>query len=1367
MTATARRGRRPGPPPTDGRQQHLGWLAMVEPTGPFLTLPVLLQVWPTLDALEPEARDKLRAAHDTWRTDPDGEATSLTWIWHVLRNLLDWREDVETDPAELATLAATVAEHEVTLTPSFALVEPGERLKPDACRLLGLILPPGSAPTVRLAGDTWAATPADRLAHLCRVHGVELGLATDGRWWTLVWAPRGGVTTTVTFDAVSWPEQADRDLLRAFRSLLCRRRFFSVPDDETLIPLLRKSLENQEEVTEALGAQVRRAVELLVDAIGRWDTRDRQAGADGLGDLPAQDVYRGAVAVMMRVVFLLFAEERGLLPADNDLYAQAYSAGRLAERLEQRAREGSEEQLEHSHAGWLRLLALFTAVHGGVRHPRLTLPAYDGSIFDPEVYPWLARVRVDDRTILHMLRSVQYVQIKRELRRLSFRALDVEEIGYVYEGLLSFEGRRASDTVVGLIGKAGKEEEVPLAALEAHAAGASDPAALAGRLAEAYKDSGIGTLKALTKKLAPMDEAERAEALRRLLAVTNGDLALAERLLPFAGILRTDLRGLPMVFLQDSLYVTESRLRKNTGTHYTPRFLAEQVVEGALEPLVYSPGPLQTADKDAWVLRSPAEILSLKVADIAMGSGAFLVAACRYLAAKLVEARARAGDETAWKHHNDEYGERPAVDTEADPVLVAARREIIEHCLYGVDINEMAVEMAKLSLWLVSMDPHRPFTFLDDRLAVGDSLLGITSLEQLEYLHLDPAEGRRLHEDPDALFDATGDVRALAAEVAAQRAAIAALPDDAASLPEKRRLLAEAEAKTEQARLYADLVVGAALATAGKGARAREQVALEAAEKAMSAAKGTPEGQAKARDAADTWLATDAPGEAFPRQPLHWPLVFPEVFADDGGFAAIIGNPPFLGGKKISGAAGGAYREYIVGAVGRGVKVNADLIAYFVLRAHSLLGGNGQAGLIATNTLAQGDTREVGLEQIVAAGVEIWQAEKSKPWPARSAALEYCAVWMTNAPLGEGGQRRIDGRLTSRITSSLEAESRVSGNAERLVANRGVAFQGSIVLGMGFAMTPDMARLMLEKDDRNRMVLFPYIGGEDLNQRHDCSASRWVVNFGELDEGEARTWHDPWKWIEERVKPDRLSKDAKKYPRMVQEWWKYWNPRPALLQAVRELERVAAIARHSKSVMPAMVPTGQVYSDATVVFATDDLAMLGLLSSAPHYWWAISRASTMKGDLRYTPTDVFETFARPELTQELRELGERLDTYRRDSVMLARQAGLTATYNLVHDPACKDADIAELRRIHVVIDQAVMRAYGWDDLELDHGHHETRQGVRYTVGPVVRQEILDRLLELNHERYAAEVAAGLHDKKTGGKRVPRQAAAEQGSLFDV
>src|SRR5690606_18351634 len=155
------------------------------------------------------------------------------------------------------------------------------------------------------------------------------------------------------------------------------------------------------------GVQVRKAVELLVAAIGRADVRERERGGRGLQDVPAHDVYRGAVAVMMRIVFLLFAEERKLLPADEELYASTYSVGRLCAELEQRVIEGSEEDLEHSFAAWHRLLAVFNAVYYGIDHPRLRLHAHDGPLFDPSAFPWLP-LTIDDRTVLHMLRAVQY-----------------------------------------------------------------------------------------------------------------------------------------------------------------------------------------------------------------------------------------------------------------------------------------------------------------------------------------------------------------------------------------------------------------------------------------------------------------------------------------------------------------------------------------------------------------------------------------------------------------------------------------------------------------------------------------------------------------------------------------------------------------------------------------------------------------------------------------------------------------------------------------------------------------------------------------------------------------------------------------------
>jgi hypothetical protein len=334
-----------------------------------------------------------------------------------------------------------------------------------------------------------------------------------------------------------------------------------------------------------------------------------------------------------------------------------------------------------------------------------------------------------------------------------------------------------------------------------------------------------------------------------------------------------------------------------------------------------------------------------------------------------------------------------------------------------------------------------------------------------------------------------------------------------------------------------------------------------------------------------------------------------------------------------------------------------------------------------------------------------------------------------------------------------------------------MCFIGSYVLGMGFTMEPEAARELIERDSRNNDVLFPYLNGQDLNSRPDCSASRWVINFYNWPEERAKTYPEPFDQVVRLVKPERaLNNDRQR--REI--WWRFTRPAPELYHAIEGMGRVIALTRHTKTVMPAMVPTRQVISDAVVVFASDDTATLSLLSSAPHYWWARARASSMKADLRYTPSDVFETLSLPELTDEMRELGDRLDTHRRE-LMLARQAGLTATYNLVNDPTCQDEDIVKLRRIHRDIDAVVCRAYGWDDMldRLDHGYHTVGgREARYTVGPFAQREFVDRLLELNHARYAEEVAKGLHDKKKSAKskstkpsRAPREPEAAPPGLF--
>ena len=258
--------------------------------------------------------------------------------------------------------------------------------------------------------------------------------------------------------------------------------------------------------------------------------------------------------------------------------------------------------------------------------------------------------------------------------------------------------------------------------------------------------------------------------------------------------------------------MTRSHRRAATGTHYTPRSLAEEVAEGALQPLVYRPGPLETSDTSQWRIRPSKQILELKVADIAMGSGAFLVAACRYLADRLVEAWLDEGDAEALAMDLHRTAGRVGADAEADQLLLKARREITEHCLYGVDINPLAVEMAKLSLWLITMDTERPFGFLDDRLAAGDSLLGLVSLEQLESLHVDAKEGRRLHH---GTLDFASEWRDKLAQAADLRRKITATGGvTIRDIEHKARLLAQAEKLSGEITTVADAITAAGLANA-------------------------------------------------------------------------------------------------------------------------------------------------------------------------------------------------------------------------------------------------------------------------------------------------------------------------------------------------------------------------------------------------------------------------------------------------------------------------------------------------------------------------------------------------------------------------
>jgi len=1315
---------------------HAEWLSLVETSGPFLTIPTLKRALPDgLDA-SPAALPDLRVAHAEWRDDRD---LQHRWVRWVLDEILELRDAVseatDADPSHL------VAEQTITLRPSYVVRD--RTIEGSPAVLLVHRFESDTALNRPIPGEAWAASPIDRAVELARASNVPLALVTDGSRWTIVWAREGETTGTCTWRAELWLEETVT--LRAFATLLGARRFFALPKEDGLAALLQESAGKQQEVADQLGSQVRRAVELLIATLDRED-RDRQG--ELLQDLESAEVYRGAVTVMMRLVFLFVAEERRLLPIDDPGYAETLAASTLRGQLQERADRYGEDPLERSTAAWHRVLALFRAVHGGIQHDALRLPAYGGGLFDPDRYPFLegrppgsawhtdaARpLPVDDRTMLHLLDALQTLEQSGARVLLSYRALDVEQIGHVYEGLLDHTALRITDTALALGGKL--EPELTLRDLDGWAA--AGPDVLSERVAKETGRSVSAIHKALAAELTD-------EQRSRLRAACGNDDTLLDEVAPYHALLRDDLRGDPLVFLPGSLFVTQALDRRSSGTYYTPRQLAEEVVHYALDPVAYNPGPAQERDPGKWKLRPADELLDLKIADIAMGSGAFLVAACRYLAAKLLE---------AWSSDAAAAEALPADPIEREAL---AHRLIAERCLYGVDKNPMAVEMAKLSLWLITLAKDRPFSFVDHALRTGDSLLGVTDLVQLRDAHLNPRWHRQ------ASFDlGFGEIEAAVDRALALRSNLEAfVVRDIPDAKRKATLLVEADKELGNARLLADLVVGAGLSQLDDAdPLATTDVARDI--RVVLNHEGSDVGrlvaETRLRALSDTWLVERrrAVGQVSEvewsdRDPFHWALELPEVGAR-GGFDAIVGNPPFQGGQKITGTLGNQYRDYLVKWLAGGVRGSADLVAYFYLRASALLRTGGGFGLIATNTVAQGDTREVGLDQLTKWGLTLHRAIPSEPWPG-GANLEMATVW---AQLLEWTGRRFLGRVeVGAISPALTVPSRTAGNPHKLLTDRDRSFQGFVVVGKGFVLSSEEADAMVALDAKNLEVVRPYLGGEDLNQRPDLTASRWVIDFRDWSEARSRQYEAPFARVEALVRPERAKVNREAHRTR---WWQFGETRPALRRAISGLDRCLAITLHSKSVQVSFVPTGIVYQHALALFAYDDDAHFGLLSSGIHWWWAVTHASTMRTDIRYTPTDCFDTFAQPDLSNAIGEFGGELNDHR-GALMLDRQEGLTTTYNRVHDPDEHSDDIVRLRELHVALDYAVRDAYGWSDFDLCHDFHETKFGTRFTFAPVPRQEVLDRLLELNHERYAVEVRQGLQGKPKAKKRNAAPAGA--------
>ena len=869
-----------------------------------------------------------------------------------------------------------------------------------------------------------------------RAAGDHLALLTNGRQWRLVFAGLD-YDAWCEWDLDLWFEEGELSpQVTALRTLL--QHSLWTPEAEgaepPLLQAIRDTRKGQAELSEVLGERVREAVEILIRAHG--DALSSLGEADDIREYvehlaehagaPAPDadevremfgakppeIYRAACRVAMRLVVILFAESRDLLPRDNPLYHESYGLHGLLERLERAAARG--RNLGSSFGAWPHVLALFALVREGSHHPELPVTAYGGDLFAPgavEADDGVSRaLRVyeqacfehevmPDRDVHEMLElltrtTIRIRQGKSSVRTpvpVDFSDLSSEYIGILYEGLLDYELKTApaGDPVIFL--SVGDQPALPLSRLEAmddrafrtlfeklkeKSGGAAEPPdkevtetdapdgedddddaatedeSLLSELPGASPSEGV---RPDDVAVAPDERqrnrtraeqwARRAVQAARLLPKPRGR-DTPERRLAFERRLAAKARQLvARVVLPGEWYLVRwGGTRKGSGSFYTRPGLAVPTVQRTLRPLAYDPPagadgkPEVDAPPPRWTPKLPERILDLTVCDPACGSGTFPLAALRFLTDALYAALQHHdrlqpdGDRVLVRllgirdaNDNDTDDSRLADelipcrpdDDSFEPRLKAVlRRHVVERCIYAVDLDPLAVELCRLSLWIETMDRTLPFGFLDHKIKCGNALIGAWFDQFAHYPVMawknreggDKNHSNGVHFEQNARTKAikrflkdklTPDLRQFlrgadlfSPDLLEQSAAA---HDSALAVLERMHAMPVQDA-AERARLYRDELAG-------------------------SAAWRT------LKDAMDLWCACWFwPADAIEHAPLpstladppaatlavarriaaemrffHWELEFPDVFRRAGsGFDAMLGNPPWDIAKPVS-----------------------------------------------------------------------------------------------------------------------------------------------------------------------------------------------------------------------------------------------------------------------------------------------------------------------------------------------------------------------------------------------------------------------------------------------------------------------------------
>ena len=573
---------------------------------------------------------------------------------------------------------------------------------------------------------------------------VQCGVSTDAGWTFC----SNGVSVRLVDSRRTWSrDYVEFDLNVVAENHLAQSALWSLARAEALAadtPLLDRavalSTRHGVEVCRALGDGMLHALQSVMEALAPRTGRRFSSSV----------LFEHSLTVLYRILFLLFAEARGLVPVWHPIYRDRYSLDAIVDALLQgRAPRGL----------WRTLQAIAHLAHSGCSAGELAVTAFNGRLFSPAQATAFDRTRVADSVLANAIVAIGTTSVGHARSRIAYRDLDVEQLGAVYERILDFEPKA-------------KGRDVSL--------------------------------------------------------VRSGDV------------------------------------RKATGSFYTPRAVTSYLVRRTLDPLIAG--------------RSSDAILSLRILDPAMGSGAFLVAACRHLADAAEQALIREGQ---WHPHDITSGDRALL-----------RRQIASRCLYGVDLNPMAAQLARLSLWLATLSVNKPLSFFDHHLVVGNSLIGATA----DDIRRQPPRCRQRSQRADTLplFDAEDLSSTVAGSVAVRLTLDSELDDSAAIVREKERTLTKLMADQSSLRRWLSVLD---LWCAGwfwqTGPAPDRHVFGELFNELLG-------GRCQLPSRVTAPLLEQAQDIATRHRFFHWHLIFPEVFCDreglprsDGGFDAVIGNPPW------------------------------------------------------------------------------------------------------------------------------------------------------------------------------------------------------------------------------------------------------------------------------------------------------------------------------------------------------------------------------------------------------------------------------------------------------------------------------------------